>query len=79
LQDELQEVLKADAEAILLDTLAGYERTQTELAALQDADTRKATELKDASEFAQAYHTMLYAVVFHGVLVRASCFYGILG
>ena len=74
-------MLKADAEkeAILLDTLAGYERAQTELAALQDADTRKATELKDASEFAQAYHTMLYAVVFHGVLVRASCFYGILG
>ncbi len=56
LQDELQEVLKADAEkeAILLDTLAGYESAQADLAALQASDASKTTELKEASQVAQA-------------------------
>ena len=56
LQDELQEVLKVDAEkeASLLDTLASYEEAKSDLAALQAADADKATQLKEASEVAQA-------------------------
>lgn len=62
LQDELQEVLKVDAEkeASLLDTLASYEQAKSDLAALQAADAGKAAQLKEASEVAQARASSLH-------------------
>lgn len=58
LQEELQEVLAADVEkeASLLETLAGYERAQADLAALQAAQADSAAQLREASEVAQARH-----------------------